>query len=129
MQSSAAFNYEDRYGKRGNKGWIIPAAALAIFGLIWILWAGLFHSDPTVRSTLYSFSITGEKEVTIRYGIERKNGSQTIVCTLVAYDFDKNIVGQFDDRFEPGSKKVQRDTPVATRSAPVSAALSNCRTA
>jgi hypothetical protein len=129
MQSSTSFNYEDRYGKRSNKGWVIPAAALAIFGLIWILWAGLFHSVPTVRSTLYSFSITGEKEVTIRYGIERKNRSQTIVCTLVAYDFDKNIVGQFDDRFEPGNKKVQRDTPVATRSAPVSAALSNCRAA
>ncbi len=69
------------------------------------------------------------KRITIRYGIERKNGSQTIVCTLVAYDFDKNIVGQFDDKFEPGNKRVQRDTPVATRSAPVSAALSNCRAA
>ena len=127
MQSEAEFNYEDRYGKNRGKGWIIPAALFAAIGLIWILWAGIFHSAPTVRSTLYSFSITGEKEITIRYGIERKNADEKILCTLIAYDYDKNVVGQIDDPFDAGLKKEQRITPITTRSKPVSASISNCR--
>jgi hypothetical protein len=127
MQSSAEFNYEDRYGKKAANTWLIPAALFAIAGLIWIIWAGLFHSAPAVRSTLYSFSITGEKEVTVQYGIERKNSDEKVICTLIAYDYEKNIVGQLDDLFDAGAKKIQRATPIATRSAPVSAAISDCR--
>ncbi len=129
MQSASSFNYEDRYGKKAGNTWLIPAIIFGVIGLVWILWAGLFHSVPTVRSTLYSFSVTGEKEISLKYGIERKNQEEKIACTLVAYDADKNVVGQIDDLFEPGKKKVQRTTPIATRSAPVSAAISNCRLA
>jgi len=129
MQSASSFNYEDRYGKKAGNTWLIPAIIFGVIGLAWILWAGLFHSVPTVRSTLYSFSVTGEKEISLKYGIERKNHEEKIACTLVAYDADKNVVGQIDDLFEPGKKKVQRTTPIATRSAPVSAAISNCRLA
>ena len=127
MQSSAEFNYEDRYGKKANNSWLIPAALFAAVGLVWIIWAGVFHSAPPVRSTLYSFSITGEKEITLQYGIERKNINETITCTLIAYDYDKNVVGQIDDLFDTGKKKVQRTTPIPTRSKPVSAAISDCR--
>jgi len=129
MQSAGSFNYEDRYGKKAGNTWLIPAIVFGVIGLVWILWAGLFHSVPSVRSTLYSFSATGEKEISLTYGIERKNQDEKIICTLVAYDVDKNVVGQIDDSFDPGTKKVQRTTPVATRSAPVSAAISNCRVA
>ncbi len=127
MQSGASFNYEDRYGKKASNTWIIPAVVFGAIGLIWIFWAGLFHSAPDVRSTLYSFSVTGDKEISLKYGIERKNPEKKITCTLLAYDYDKNIVGQIDDSFDPGQKSVQRKTPITTRSAPVSAAISNCR--
>ena len=127
MQSGAKFNYEDRYGKKAGNTWIIPAALFAVVGLVWIAWAGLFHSTPAVRSTLYSFAITGEKEISVTYRIDRKNSDQKIVCTLIAYDYDKNVVGQIDDSFDPGAKKIQRTTPIATRSNPVSAAISDCR--
>lgn len=129
MQSAGSFNYEDRYGKKAGNTWLIPAIIFGGIGLVWILWAGLFHSVPSVRSTLYSFSVTGEKEISIKYAIQRKNQDEKITCTLVAYDVDKNVVGQIDDSFDPGEKKVQRNTPIATRSAPVSAAISNCRVA
>ncbi|MEY3686464.1 MAG: hypothetical protein RL313_196 [Actinomycetota bacterium] len=127
MFSEPEFSYEERYGKEPSKRWLIPAIALLVLGSAWIIWAGTFHSYPNLRSTLYSFAITGEKEVSIRYGIERKNGEDTVVCTLVAYDFDKNVVAQIDDEILPGEKELQRITVVPTRSAPVSAAISRCR--
>ena len=45
----------------------------------------------------------------------------------IAYDYDKNVVGQIDDVFTPGDKKVQHNTAIPARSTPVSGAISSCQ--
>lgn len=121
------FDYNDRYGATPKRAWLLPAAIFAVIGLAWTLWAALDHSQPELRSTLYSFSITGEREITMRYGIERRDPQAVVICTLLTLDIDKNVVGQIDDQIDSGEKKVIRTVAIPARLAPVSARIAACR--
>jgi len=125
--SSGEFSFNDRYGVRSSKRWRLPAIVLGITGLAWIFWAGLHSANPEFRIEVISFSVTGEREISLRYVIDRADASATTICTLVAKDFDKNVIGQIDETIEPGASHVERLTPIATRSAPVNAAVLRCR--
>jgi len=120
-------DYNDRYGITPRKSWIAPAAVFAILGLSWTLWAALSHSQPELRSTLYSFSVTGEREITMKYAIDRRDPDAIVICTLVTLDIDKNIVGQIDDQILAGQSKVERTVAIPARIAPVSARIAGCR--
>jgi hypothetical protein len=120
-------DYNDRYGITPRKSWIAPAAVFAILGLSWTLWAALSHSQPELRSTLYSFSVTGEREITMKYAIDRRDPDAIVICTLITLDIDKNIVGQIDDQILAGQSKVERIVAIPARIAPVSARIASCR--
>lgn len=126
-QSDETFDYNDRYGISPRKRWIVPAAIFALLGLSWTLWAALKYSQPELRSTLYSFSVTGDREITMRYAIQRRDSDATVICTLISIDIDKNIVGQIDDRIEGGESQVERVVAIPARIAPVSARIAGCR--
>jgi hypothetical protein len=121
------FDYNDRYGVTRKRSWVLPAVIVAIIGVPWTIWAALDHSQPELRSTLYSFSITGEREITMRYGIERRDPEAIVICTLLTLDIDKNVVGQIDDQIDGGEKKVIRTVAIPARLAPVSARIAACR--
>jgi hypothetical protein len=98
------FDYNDRYGSTPKRAWLLPAAIFAIIGLTWTLWAALDHSQPELRSTLYSFSVTGEREITMRYGIERRDlasGSYlyfTYFRILIKMSWDKLMIKSMAER-------------------------------
>ena len=96
-KGSSEFSYENRYGIKPAKGWKLPATILAIIGIAWVFWAGLFHAQPEFRITLISFSIVSDEEVSIRYAIQRNDSSTPATCTLQAKDADKNVVGEIED--------------------------------
>ena len=98
-----------------------------VFGIIWIIWAGLFHAKPEIRTTLISFSIVSDQEVSIRYSVQRKDASSAATCTLQASDMKKNIVGEIEDEITPGFANFERITEIPTRSAAVTAIVSRCR--
>lgn len=116
----------DRYGQRPMR-WKGLAIVLLIVGGAWLTWAGLHHSRPGITPTLISFSIPSDRAVSIRYSIDRRNPNSAIICTLVAHDFAKNVVGQIDDSFPAGAAHVERTTLIPTRSAAVNASISRCR--
>jgi hypothetical protein len=126
-QPDETFDYNDRYGITPRKGWIAPAAILAVIGLTWTIWAALNHSQPELRSTLYSFAVTGEREITMKYAIDRRDPDAIVICTLITLDIDKNIVGQIDDQILGGQSKVERNIAIPARIAPVSARIAGCR--
>jgi hypothetical protein len=121
------FDYNDRYGVRSNKAWITPAIAFALIGGAWLIWAGLHHANPAIRSELISFNVTSEREISIRYTIDRTDPQQVVICTLTATDQDKNIVGQIDDTIVAGQSHSEQTTAIPARTAPVSAAIARCR--
>ncbi len=126
-QPDEIFDYNDRYGITPRKSWVAPAAVFAVLGLSWTLWAALNHSQPELRSTLYSFSVTGDREITMKYSIDRRDPEATVICTLVSIDIDKNIVGQIDDQIVAGQSHVERTIAIPARIAPVSARIAGCR--
>lgn len=127
MKEAQEFSYEDRYGKAGGNRWVAYAFAISIVGLLWIFWAGLHHANPAIGSQLISFEVTGEKEISLRYSINRTNSDQVVICTLKALDQDKNVVGQMDDTIPAGERISQQVTAIATRSAPFTASIVRCR--
>ena len=127
MQSEAPFSYNDRYGVRPPSKWQIPAIVCALLGISWLVWAGLHHANPPFRTTLISFSITNEKEISIRYSLERHSATTPFTCTLVARDIDKNVVGQIDEVIPAGKSKTERITLIPTRGPAVNADVILCR--
>ena len=118
----------DRYGRRPMR-WKGSAAVALIVGGGWLIWAGLYHSRPAIRPTLISFSIASDRGISLRYWIDRRDPKAVIICTLVAHDFDKNVVGQIDDSIPAGAAHIEKTTLIPTRSAAVNASISRCRPA
>lgn len=116
----------DRYGRRPMR-WKGLAVVLLIVGGGWLIWAGLHHARPAITSTLISFSIPSDRAVSLRYSLDRRNPNQAVICTLVAHDFDKNVVGQIDDTIPAGAAHTERTTLIPTRTAAVNGAISRCR--
>ena len=127
MQSGSEFSYEDRYGVRQAKGWVVPAVVIAVIGISWLVWAGLHHSNPDIRFSVISFTATTDREMSIRYEVVREDKNQVISCTLVARDYDKTVVGQIEDEIGPGLAVVQKSTGIPTRSQGVNADVVACR--
>lgn len=117
----------DRYGRKPVR-WKPLALALLIIGGAWLVWAGVHHSRPDVRSALISFSIPSDRAMSVRYSIDRRNPSEAAICTLIARDLDKNVVGEIEDQIPPGAAHVEMTTLLPTRTQAVSAGISRCRT-
>ena len=127
MQSEKPFNYEERYGVAKATRWPAIALVVGILGIGWLVWSALYHSNPPLRSQLVSFTITDDRAASVRYFIERQDSNQVVVCTLIARDFDKSVVGQIDQEIPAGKSKVELVTVVPTRSEAVNADVSSCR--
>jgi len=127
MQSQVPFDYNDRYGVKKGRSWIAVALMTAIIGIGWITWAGLHHSNPAIRIQLITFTIDSDRAVSVRYSVDRENADAAVVCTVIARDYNTNIVGQLDQEIAPGQAKVELVSVVPTRSEAVNADVSSCR--
>jgi len=121
------FSYDDRYGIRHGKRWVGPAIFCAVTGIAWLMWAGLHHSNPPIRYSLISYSITSKREISVRYSVQRHDKNKAVICTLIARDFNKNVVGQIDDEIAPGLANLERTTSVQSRGPAVNADVISCR--
>ena len=127
MQSQEPFDYNERYGLRKKRSWVGIALITAVVGVGWITWAGLYHSNPEIRVQLISFTVDSDREVSVRYFVERDSVEATSICTVIARDFYKDIVGQIDVEIPSGKEKVELISVVPTRSLAVNADVSTCR--
>jgi nitrogen regulatory protein PII-like uncharacterized protein len=127
MQSQEPFDYNERYGLRKKRSWVGVALITAIVGVGWITWAGLYHSNPEIRVQLISFTVDSDREVSVRYFVERDSAEAVSICTVIARDFYKDIVGQIDVEIPSGNEKVELVSVVPTRNLAVNADVSSCR--
>ncbi len=126
-QNESQFDYNDRYGISSQSSWVKYAAALLVAGLAWVFWAGLHHSRPELAQELISFENSDPRKPTIRYSIERRDKSVVVICTLIARDFDKSVVGQIDDVIPAGENSVERIAAIPTRADAVNVGIARCR--
>jgi hypothetical protein len=127
MQSQEPFDYNDRYGVKKPRSWIAIALITAIVGVGWVTWAGLYHSNPQIRVQLISFTVDSDRAVSVRYFVDRNSADTASICTVIARDFYKDIVGQIDVEVPAGKEKVELVSVVPTRSQAVNADVSTCR--
>jgi hypothetical protein len=125
--NESQFDYNDRYGIKPSKSWVKFAIGFALVGGIWIVWAGLHHAQPLVRSELISFTTQDPRNPVIRYFVQRDKSDDVVICTLTARDFEKNVVGQVDDTIAAGESYVERNVTVPTRADAVNAGIAGCR--
>ena len=59
--------------------------------------------------------------------MQRHDKNAAVICTLIARDFNKEIVGQIDDLIEPGWASLERTTTVKSRGPAVNANVIGCR--
>ena len=103
------------------------AILIAILGIGWVTWAGLYHSNPPIRIQLLTFVVESDRAVSVRYSVDRNGVDGVIVCTVIARDYDKNIVGQIETEIGDGQGKIELVTVLPTRIAAVNADVSGCR--
>lgn len=121
---------ESRYGKRARPLWKHLALALLVIGLPWLMWSAWYHSNPAVRVTLISFTPIDERSIDITFAITRDDPSKSQECTLIARDFELNIVGEIDVVVPPSDGAMtQVKASIPTRLAAVNAAVLECRPA
>ncbi len=119
-------DFSDRYGQKTTH-WKSIATILLIIGGAWLTWAGLHHSRPEISTTLISFTIPSERSASLRYAVERRNPSSAITCTLIARDFEKNVVGEIEEQIPAGASRIEKITLIPTRTVAVNATISRCR--
>jgi hypothetical protein len=76
---------------------------------------------------LISFTVDSDRAVSVRYSVDREDPKAATICTVIARDFYKNVVGQIDQEIPAGQAKVELVTVVPTRSQAVNADVSSCR--
>ncbi len=110
-----------RYGKdhRTAARWKFPAAIVALIGIPWLLWSAGYHSQPSIRHELLAFKVVDPTKIEVTYLLERNVAGLEVFCTLVARDFEKNVVGEVMDEFKandaPLSQTQTRTIPTRIR--------------
>ena len=128
----------ERYGGRKPGYWRILAILILAIGLPWLMWSAWYHSNPEARITLVSFRPIDSRSIEITFDLTRKDPEVAQVCTLIARDFDKNVVGEIDVVIPPTpkvnssqnktvqNKTVQIKEVIPTRLAAVNAGVLRC---
>ena len=117
-----------RYGRSGTNLWKYSALLLLAIGLPWLMWSAWYHSNPPTRVALISFKPIDTRSIEITFELDRRDPKSAQICTLVARDFDKNIVGEIDFNV-PSSKTnpLKITTVIPTRLEAVNAGILECR--
>jgi hypothetical protein len=126
-QDKSQFDFNDRYGIKPARQWVKYAIFFGAVGAAWLLWAGLHHANPELRTELISFSTDNPRAPEIRYSILRASGDREVLCTLAARDFEKNVVGQIEDRIPAGDISIERTISIPTRADAVNVGIERCR--
>jgi len=117
-----------RYGERPRKLWKFLAIAILAVGLPWLMWSAWYHSNPETRVTLVSFKPIDTRSIEITFEIDRRDPQVSHICTLIARDYEKNVVGEVDIQVAPSSfSRSQITAVIPTRLTAVNAGVLECR--
>lgn len=120
---------QNRYGLKASQfpKWALIAVALLALGITWTIWSGTHHATPEVRYDLISFKPIDAKSIEVRFTVNIKTSNKAHACTLVARDYEMNVVGQKVENIEVGTTFRDITTLIPTRLAAVNAAISGCQ--
>ena len=119
----------ERYGAPSRTGRTLLTAgvvSLAVLGLVWLLWATLFHARPLVSSKLVGFEVAGEHLATARFTVVRRETDVPASCLLRAYAEDHSVVGERTVAVASGDRIRTLDRGVRTERRATAVELVGC---
>ncbi len=109
----------------------VLVAALAVVGLVWVVWAGVGAARQDVRWQDVGFEVLDATavEVTFDVTVYADGGEAPVVCTLEALSPRYVVVGRLEVPVEPGTRgTVRRTATVLTQETATTAGVADCRT-
>lgn len=116
-----------RYGQRRRGGWRYVALIISLIGLPWLAWSAWDFANPPYKATVISYETLSDEKITITFEFSRRDANQVFNCTLIAEDFDRNVVGELDLEIAGGDNRSRVTTEIPTRIRPVAASILSCR--
>ena len=113
----------DRYGHGRNYTFPI-ALIVSILGIGWLLWAGVFHAKPDIKTTVIAYDAKSPNEIELTFEVSRKVESKIFTCILTGTDQNHFIVGEIQRKIEPGERLIKVTIP--TRSTAAFAKVVRC---
>jgi hypothetical protein len=94
--SDAAERLRLRYPPpRVPRSLVVGAVAVGTaIGLVWLVWAALFHASPPVSGQMSGFQIVSDTEIVVTLTVDRPDPAQPVVCRVLALGEDYSPVGE-----------------------------------
>lgn len=115
-----------RYGQRNNRSWRYVGLIVSLIGIPWLIWSAWSFSNPPYKATVISYETLSDEKITITFTVARRDETQLFLCTLLAEDFDRNVVGEIEYLVKPGPDRARLTTEIPTRLRPVAASVLSC---
>jgi hypothetical protein len=117
----------DRFGPERSRGRIIIALVISIIALPWLLQTAWRYSNPEFSISPVKYQTLDDSNISLTFDLIRRNPDTPTICTLIALDIDRNIVGEIDLKVPGGDARVERITStIPTRLRAVNASASRC---
>jgi hypothetical protein len=66
----------------------------AAVGLVWLVWAALFHATPAVAGQMSGFRVVSDTEILVTLTVDRRDPAQPVTCLVLAQGEDFEPVGE-----------------------------------
>lgn len=120
----------ERYGIKPRSRWRWFAIAFALIALPWLLWSAWFHSNPSINASTIKYDTIDDRSISLTFELTRRSGQSELLCTLIAEDIDRNVVGELDLKVAaataPGKKVEILTSEIPTRLRAVHAKVERC---
>ena len=120
----------DRYGFKQRSRWRVLAILITAIALPWLLWSAWFHSNPAIRTSTIKYATIDDRKISLSFELTRRSGQSELVCTLIAEDIERNVVGELDLRVAAAAKPEKRieilTVEIPTRLRAVHAKVERC---
>ncbi len=116
MTETDAARIARRYPPRRTPrwAWVPLAVALALVGLLWLVWSGLYGANPAVSARVSAFHVVSDTQVDAVVTVQRPHPSSVARCTVTAKAVTYETVGELPVEIA-GSPDELVDVPVSLR--------------
>ena len=120
----------ERYGKPRSPRWKWVALFVAMIALPWLLWTAWFYSNPEIRTAPVRYETLDDQNISLSFELTRRDPASEVICTLIALDIDKNVVGEIELAVPAASEEsILVNAKIPTRLRAVNASVDSCRLA
>lgn len=107
---------------------IAVSIMMATVGLVWLMWASLFHANPAITGAVNQFSVTSDEEVEAVLTVQRNSAEVAGVCTVIAQAVTFERVGELDVQIKTGKPLLSKHPlRLKTLKRATSVSVTSCR--